>query len=86
MQFSEILDLTLTTLCSRFESHALHFLNFIEDFVTKKHDSAEVITAFYNIKSVEFDGDRLILHRNMLLYIMQGRAMRQPTTLMQVHS
>jgi hypothetical protein len=65
MQFFEILDLTLTTLCSRFESHTLYFLNSIENFVTKKH-SAEVITAFYNINSVEFDGDRLTLHRNML--------------------
>ncbi|GLV35851.1 hypothetical protein CBL_09918 [Carabus blaptoides fortunei] len=86
--FYEVLDLTLSTLCDRFQSDTIEFLNNVEDFIIKKPNSSlNSVTLFYNISDEkEFNPERLKLHRDMLVDTMLCKSSKGRTCVMEVQN
>lgn len=83
--FFELLDLTISSLKSRFESDTIKMLNAFENFVIKNKNeaSAETVVSFY--KTDNFDSERLTLHRDMIYDLMKNdRKYGEPTSLADV--
>lgn len=72
--FFEIVDLSLTSLNSRFESDTIQLLDNFESFIIKKTESPEHVMKFYEREN--FDADRLTLHRNMIIDLMTQDAQK----------
>lgn len=68
--YYEIIDMTVTSLTTRFDVDTLKHLRKVEAFALDKAENANYVTSFYK---EDFDGDRLALHRNMLLDITSQR-------------
>lgn len=68
--YYEIIDMTVTSLTTRFEGDTLKHLRKVEAFALDKAENANYVTSFYK---EDFDGDRLALHRNMFLDITSQR-------------
>lgn len=75
-QYYEIIDRTSASLDERFDPNTMKLMNEIENFITEK-GPVDGIISFYNISKkdgthqFDFDRDRLILHRDMLIDIMK---------------
>ncbi|VEN39225.1 unnamed protein product [Callosobruchus maculatus] len=70
--FFELLDLSVTSLDSRFQSSTIRLLNDFENFVVKTTQCPEKVISFY--KTENFDADRLTLHRDMVYDLMKNNA------------
>lgn len=69
--FCEVIGQMLTSLQTRFSLDTFNFLKQIEMFMTKKENNVDQIVSFYD--KDDFDADRLTLHRDMLLDLMNDR-------------
>ncbi|XKL60401.1 hypothetical protein PGB90_007458 [Kerria lacca] len=82
--FYEVIDQTFSSLKSRFSSSTYDFLKQIENFLIKEDDNDNVnqIVSFYNADN--FDPDRLILHPNMLIDLMNDRFGLKPKSIEEI--
>jgi hypothetical protein len=70
----EVLDKVVGCIEQRFTKNAMTHLSNIELFLTKQNDtSSSFVKEFYGD---DFDVDRVVLHRNMLLDITQTKHVR----------
>lgn len=80
--YYEVIDTTLASLRSRFNSQTLDFLTKVENFILNKGDHVDEIVSFYNKDN--FDKARLTLHRDMLLDVFENRFKFAPKNVTEV--
>lgn len=68
--FFEVLDFSVNSLDSRFQSNTIELLDAFESFVINTTRSPENVISFYGRKN--FDSERLTLHRNMVHDLMKN--------------
>lgn len=69
--YFEVLDLVINCFQDRFNKTSITHLQNIESFIVNKSDNGDYLIEFYKD---DFDRDRLILHRNMLLDICNSKS------------
>lgn len=78
-QYYEIIDQTVSSINERFDSDTMQLLNKMENFIING-GPVDDISSFY---SLDFDSERLVLHRNMLYDIMKTQK-KTPKTVQNV--